>query len=130
MLEKVSRINSEAEIIFSYPICVRYGKGLTRLEGNIRENKNRQDAERRDSNRATDLQRSPCPILEFRVVNKQSNVKGGEIINASVNVVATTVSSKDDSVSPHDWASVSVPARCVRFLSSRFSPSDISGSRK
>lgn len=45
----------------------------------------------------------PCPILEFRMVNELSATDGGEILNASVNVVATTVNDDEDAASARDW---------------------------
>jgi hypothetical protein len=35
----------------------------------------------------------PCPILEFRIVNELANETGGEIMDASIKVVATTLAS-------------------------------------
>jgi hypothetical protein len=42
-----------------------------------------------------------CPILEFRLVNQLSNQNGGEIMNASLRMVGTTLASKveDDVIS-------------------------------
>ena len=34
--------------------------------------------------------RFPCPVLEFRVINNLSSQKGGEILNATLSVVAST----------------------------------------
>jgi len=36
-----------------------------------------------------DLEKIPCPLLEFRVVNRMHNVHGGEIIDATMNLVAS-----------------------------------------
>ena len=67
---KVLRIHSRAQVEFSDPIVVRYGSGI-----------------------ANDFQISedgmiPCPVLEFRVVNKMYDEVGGEIMDANMNCVA------------------------------------------
>ena len=67
---KVLRIHSRAQVEFSNPIVVRYGSGI-----------------------ANDFQISedgmiPCPVLEFRVVNKMYDEVGGEIMDANMNCVA------------------------------------------
>jgi hypothetical protein len=67
---KVLRIQSQAQVIFSDPICVRYGTGVI---------ENEQDEE---------TAKFPCPVLEFRIVNRLFNELGGEIMDATLNVVA------------------------------------------
>jgi len=44
----------------------------------------------------------PCPILEFRLVNTMSTITGGEIMDACVSVVATTVKDEDDNGNADD----------------------------
>ena len=70
---KVLRIHSRAQVEFSDPIVVRYGSGI-----------------------ANDFQISedgmtPCPVLEFRVVNKMYDEVGGEIMDANMNCVACSI---------------------------------------
>ena len=38
--------------------------------------------------------RFPCPVLEFRVINNLSSQQGGEILNATLSVVASTEAAK------------------------------------
>jgi hypothetical protein len=76
---KVLRIQSHAQVIFSDPIVVRYGSGMqehvdeSELIGDNDENINK---------------KIPCPVLEFGIVNRLFGEPGGEIIDASLNVVA------------------------------------------
>lgn len=69
---KILRIQSQAQVVFSDPILVRYGPGLV--------DKDDEDDEEQASN--------PCPVMEFRIVNRLYNEQGGEIMDASLNVVA------------------------------------------
>lgn len=66
---KVLRIQSQAQVIFSDPILIRYGPGL--FDGIEEESEG-----------------AACPILEFRVVNRLFSEAGGEIMDATLNVVA------------------------------------------
>lgn len=69
---KVLRIQSQAQVIFSDPVLIRYGTGLTGVGDS-------------DDDQG---QKSPCPVLEFRIVNRLFNELGGEIMDATLNVVA------------------------------------------
>jgi len=65
---KVLRVQSRAQVIFSDPLVIRYGCGLHDVdceEGCI-----------------------PCPILEFRCINKFHDKIGGEVFDATLNCVA------------------------------------------
>jgi hypothetical protein len=75
---KIARIQTIAQISYSDPICVRYGSGLK---------VNKAHSEDEDDEYGNEL---PCPVLEFRILNDRAHLKGGEIIDATVNVVATT----------------------------------------
>ena len=69
---KVLRIQSQAQVIFSDPIVIRHGSGV-----------------RVDSvNDHSGSGKIPCPVLEFRIVNRLFNEPGGEIMDATLNVVA------------------------------------------
>mmetsp|Transcript_2004 Transcript_2004/g.4385 ORF Transcript_2004/g.4385 Transcript_2004/m.4385 type:complete len:510 (+) Transcript_2004:125-1654(+) len=68
---KVLRIQSHAQVIFSDPIVIRYGPGVKSPDGE-----------------ESDEDKSPCPVLEFRLVNRLFNEVGGEIMDATLNVVA------------------------------------------
>jgi len=72
---KILRIQSQAQVIFSDPIVIRYGTGVT-------DNQEDQDD---DPSAPPKL---PCPVLEFRIVNRLFREVGGEIMDATLNVVA------------------------------------------
>ncbi|GAX10050.1 hypothetical protein FisN_25Lh099 [Fistulifera solaris] len=73
---KILRVQSSAQVIFSDPLLIRYGAGLTtEFEAMAGE--------------STDNDKSPCPMLEFRIVNKLYGDIGGEIMDATLNVVAS-----------------------------------------
>eukprot|EP00980_Cylindrotheca_fusiformis_P003302 scaffold743_cov117-Cylindrotheca_fusiformis.AAC.21 len=75
---KVLRIQSHAQVEFSDPIVVRYGIGVDVAE----------ESDDEDEEESTGIPRIPCPVLEFRVVNKLFALTGGEIMDGSLNVVA------------------------------------------
>lgn len=75
---KVLRIQSHAQCVFSDPLVIRYGPGV-RNEGEA----NPYDSSDEDTGRG-----NPCPVLEFRIVNRLFNEVGGEIMDATLNVVA------------------------------------------
>jgi len=77
---KISRSQSYAQVVFSDPMVIRYGSGL----------QSEQDAGSDDESTEEEAgKRYPCPILEFRVINRMSGTPGGEILDASVNIVAS-----------------------------------------
>jgi hypothetical protein len=79
---KVSRIQSFAQVEFSEPICIRYGMGVrAECDDDCKDSDNGSQSKECDDT-------LPCPILEFRVVNRMHNTAGGEIIDANVSVVA------------------------------------------
>ena len=82
---KVARIQSIAQIQFSDPMCLRYGTGCM-----VNHDNDSSDDDDKDETAEDNLQ-LPCPILEFRMVNELNGSKGGEIMNATVNLVATTL---------------------------------------
>jgi len=75
---KVLRIQSHAQVIFSDAIVIRYGSGI------------QEHCDERDTNADDDIvgNKLPCPVLEFRIVNRLFDEPGGEIMDASLNVVA------------------------------------------
>ncbi|KAI2504416.1 hypothetical protein MHU86_10005 [Fragilaria crotonensis] len=75
---KVLRIQSRAQVVFSDPIVIRYGSGV---EAHIEDDE--------DEYTETGKKKIPCPVLEFRIVNRLFNDVGGEIIDATLNVVAS-----------------------------------------
>lgn len=77
------RIQSHAQVIFSDPIVIRYGTGVA--EGGEYDNDNGSDDDNDDDGKPKS---HPCPVLEFRIVNRLFNEAGGEIMDATLNVVA------------------------------------------
>lgn len=75
---KVLRIQSHAQVIFSDAIVIRYGNGIQEHCDEIDNNTN-------DDSMGKKI---PCPVLEFRIVNRLFDEPGGEIMDASLNVVA------------------------------------------
>lgn len=75
---KVLRIQSHAQVIFSDAIVIRYGSGI------------QEHCDETDNNPDDDGvgNKIPCPVLEFRIVNRLFDEPGGEIMDASLNVVA------------------------------------------
>ena len=80
---KVLRILSHAQVMFSEPLVVRYGvEGV----GQVR---------RSQTFNHTQSTQIPCPVLEFRVANLLFNEVGGEILDATLNVVANVDATND-----------------------------------
>lgn len=73
---KVLRIQSHAQVIFSDAIVIRYGSGIQEHCDDDSEYYIPND------------NKIPCPVLEFRIVNRLFDEPGGEIMDASLNVVA------------------------------------------
>jgi hypothetical protein len=84
MFVKVARVQSIAQVEFCEPICVRYGSGVL-IETNVDDTHKESENE---SESMEELDKLPCPVLEFRIANRMHHVHGGEIIDAAVNVVA------------------------------------------
>jgi hypothetical protein len=78
---KVARTRSHAQVIFSDPIVVRYGTGVVEATSD--------DSSSEEEANVAKEERLPCPVLEFRVLNRLHSVKGGEIMDATMNVVAS-----------------------------------------
>lgn len=82
---KVLRIQSHAQVIFSDPIVIRYGSGV--------QQGRHEDEEEEDKGGPKKI---PCPVLEFRVVNRLFGEVGGEIMDATLNVVANVDANDTD----------------------------------
>lgn len=89
IFSKVARVQSIAQVRFSGNIVVRYGTGVMQSSG---------DGSDEDDEDANEID-LPCPILEFRLINLLAGEKGGEIMNASVSVVASVLKNDDESAS-------------------------------
>ena len=87
---KVNRVQSFAPTTFSDPIVVRYGTGLLPEE----DDDQTESSSAKSTDQSIDPNQIPCPILEFRVVNRMHSAGGGEIMNCSLNVVASVLESK------------------------------------
>ena len=88
MFSKVARIQSYAQVIFSDPVVIRYGSGVAieDPEDNNAEDSSVSSVEQPD--------RIPCPVLEFRLNNRLHSIAGGEIIDATLNIVASVDASQ------------------------------------
>lgn len=82
---KVLRIQSHAEVMFSEPIVVKYGSGLNDTPPNEEQTESVDDL---TMSKMGEKQKIPFPVLEFRIVNRLFNEVGGEIMDATLNVVA------------------------------------------
>ncbi|KAL7560430.1 hypothetical protein ACA910_016179 [Epithemia clementina (nom. ined.)] len=110
---KVGRTQSFAQVVFSDPIVVRYGSGVMVEHGedshvnghehNRRNSKNGNHQSRRHTHRGSNIsdfgtaedafvdetQLLPCPILEFQLVNRLCDVPVGQIMDATIRMVAS-----------------------------------------
>lgn len=79
---KVLRVQSQARVIFSDPICLRFGSGvdLDEVDEDVED----------DESAASALEKGfiPFPVLEFRIANKAFHEENGEIVGASLKLVA------------------------------------------
>jgi len=92
MFAKVARAQSFAQVMFSDPMVIRYGTGVWSEE---------HDDDDDENNNSKDMKppaasHIPCPVLEFRIVNKLSSLPGGEIIDATLNMVASIDAAQAD----------------------------------
>jgi hypothetical protein len=98
-LSKVTRISSFAQVTFSTSILIRYGVGVGSPVEDEDDNNGTDSSEEdfRVKSRhisgprvsRSELSRMPCPVLEFRIVNRLHSLKKGEIIDASLSVAAS-----------------------------------------
>lgn len=111
---KVLRIQSHAQVIFSDPLVIRYGSGVeqpaeeaaaeevpTTPTKDNDSTPTKTPARRgglMDGNRfAKNKFHIPCPVLEFRIVNRLYNDVGGEIMDATLHAVANVDAGDDPS---------------------------------
>jgi hypothetical protein len=92
---KVARVRSQAQVIFSDPIVIRYGSGVMNINEDDDDDRShlsgktsKSNPVREDSLTEHENSQLPCPLLEFRVVNRLHGVMGGEIMEATMNIVA------------------------------------------
>lgn len=87
LFAKVGRIQSFAQVTFSNPIVIRFGSGVSHDKED--RNKDESEHQRNSLGDVDNFERIHPPILEFRINNRLHSVSGGEIIDASVNIVAS-----------------------------------------
>lgn len=88
---KIIQEQSEARVVFSQACTVRFGSGIEPEEAD-------DDGEGVDTE--LDLNKNmerpiPCPILEFRILNKLHNIENGAICDATVACAAGVEDEKD-----------------------------------
>lgn len=90
-LSKVTRISSFAQVTFSDPIVCRYGSGVGPVEDDDANSSDDGHEKAKKIDNLTPLSQSKLalPVLEFRVLNRLQGQKKGEIIDASMNIVAS-----------------------------------------
>lgn len=96
IFSKIARMQTVAQIAFSEPICIRYGSGLL--------------AELADNDEEMSSESAPFPLLEFRILNQLSHIVGGEIVDASIGIMADTpFRSRDTNFSPATQSIIFIP---------------------
>jgi hypothetical protein len=93
---KVARVRSQAQVIFSDPIVIRYGSGVRNNNEDDDDDRSHVSGKTNKSNAVSgssftghENSQLPCPLLEFRVVNRLHGEMGGEIVEATMNIVAS-----------------------------------------
>jgi Ion channel len=100
---KVLRLQSRAHVLFSDPMVIRFGLGV------------HSNSEYKTSDIGRNL--IPCPILEFRLLNKLFSDVGGEIIDATLNVVAS-IDAYDDELHEYNQSSTLSSQETIRYIAS------------
>lgn len=91
---KIVRVQSVAPVQFSDPLVIRYGCGVMETGDDAPATAGEMPAD--DDDDDDDDRRIPCPVLEFRILNELSAAKGGEILDAGINVVGVTLEKIDE----------------------------------
>jgi hypothetical protein len=86
LFARIGRAQSYAQVLFSDPIVIRFGRGAA-IDGGSEEFVPEEESS--DDTKEGDTECIPCPILEFRLANRLSGVVGGEIMDATINVIAS-----------------------------------------
>lgn len=93
MFAKVGRIRSHAQVMFSDAIVIRYGTGvLAEMKEDDNDASGSYDSDEEDGGavaRHVNHNEYPCPVLEFRIANRLHGTNGGEIMDCSMNIVAS-----------------------------------------
>lgn len=89
LVAKVNRVQAHAQVLFSDPIVVRYGLGrFSAHEMDDASTVGGDDLSTDDGTGETS-RRWPCPVLEFRIVNKLAHRYGGEIMDCTLHCSAS-----------------------------------------
>ena len=88
---KVTRVSSFAQVSFSNGIIIKYGTGVTGVADNdeYEEGSSDDDDPILLASKPYKQSKLPCPIFEFRIANRLHRQRGGEIIDAAINIVAS-----------------------------------------
>mmetsp|Transcript_32014 Transcript_32014/g.77777 ORF Transcript_32014/g.77777 Transcript_32014/m.77777 type:complete len:750 (+) Transcript_32014:165-2414(+) len=86
-LSKVTRVSSSAQVTFSDPVLIRFGDGVKGTQHN--DDDSSESESEAGVPHEPHAHNYPCPILEFRLINKLAMQRKGEIIDASLNMVAS-----------------------------------------
>jgi hypothetical protein len=101
MFAKVGRVQSFAQLTFSDPMVIRYGKALMTTDGSPDDDDYDDDDNCHTSGDGMIVmndQRIPCPVLEFRIFNRLDSITGGEIMDATLNMTACIDVSQADAL--------------------------------
>jgi hypothetical protein len=91
MFAKVGRVQSFAQLTFSDPMVIRYGRAVMTADGRRDDDDFDDDNSPKSGDRPTIIMndlRIPCPVLEFRIFNRMESISGGEIMDATLNMKA------------------------------------------
>lgn len=91
---KIIKEQSEARVVFSEACTIRFGSGI---EVEEIEDETEHDADAHSKIIKEQIQRPiPCPILEFRVLNKLYNIENGAIADAVITCAAGVEEEKNN----------------------------------
>ena len=89
LVAKVNRIQAHAQVMFSDPIVVRYGLGRFSAHEMDEASTVGGDDLSTDDGTGEKSRRWPCPVLEFRIVNKLAHQYGGEVMDCTLHCSAS-----------------------------------------
>ena len=117
LFSKVLRSQNNAQVLFSDPIVIRFGRSELESSNNNLEEAKRKDYDEENMGEEKSSMASspsnkergiPCPSLEFRLVNRLHDIPSGEIVEAKLEVIAIlnpNVSSKNNTLQNSDFLS-------------------------
>jgi hypothetical protein len=86
LFARIGRAQSYAQVTFSDPMVIRFGRGVG-MDGEERGSDDERDSS--DAGSGENPERINCPVLEFRLVNRLFAFTGGEIMDATLNTIAS-----------------------------------------